>query len=88
MYIVTIQNVEVVPIIHNIMQHDNDENTGWAVAIHNEKERKSSTQRVLTTCQLYRSYTTDEALAQAAESYGNVESPGRLTPNAYRRKEV
>ncbi len=73
MYIVTIQNVEVVPII---------------VAIHNEKERKSSTQRVLTTCQLYRSYTTDEALAQAAESYGNVESPGRLTPNAYRRKEV
>ena len=76
MYIVTIQNVEVVPIIHNI------------VAIHNEKERKSSTQRVLTTCQLYRSYTTDEALAQAAESYGNVESPGRLTPNAYRRKEV
>ncbi len=65
-----------------------DENTGWAVAIHNEKERKASTQRVLTTCQLYRSYTTDEALAQAAESYGNVESPGRLTPNAYRRKEV
>ena len=31
---------------------------------------------------------TDEALAQAADSYGNVESPGRLTPNAYRRKEV
>jgi hypothetical protein len=64
----------------------NDENTGWAVAIHNEKERKSSTQRVLTTCQLYRSNTTDEALANAAESYGNIEKPRMLTPDNQERR--
>ncbi|MBR1835407.1 MAG: hypothetical protein IJ785_07890 [Bacteroidales bacterium] len=63
-----------------------DEEAGWAVAIHNAEERDASMQQVLTTCQLYRDYTTDEALAAAAESYGNVEPPERLTPNAYRRQ--
>ena len=51
-----------------------------------EKEQSASTQQVLTTCQLYRLYTTDEALAQAAESYGNVEKPSLLTPDIPERK--
>ena len=50
-----------------------------------EKEQSASTQQVLTTCQLYRLYITDEALAQAAESYGNVEKPGLLTPAKHER---
>ncbi len=65
-----------------------DENTGWAVVLFGEKEQSASTQRVVTTCRLYEQYTTDEALAQAAESYGNVEDPGMLTPDtAERRRE-
>ena len=63
-----------------------DENTGWAVVIYGEKEQSASTQRVLTTCRLYEQYTTDEALAQAAESYGNVEKPSFLTPVLPKRK--
>ena len=58
-----------------------DENTGWAVVLFGEKEQSASTQRVVTTCRLYEQYTTDEALAQAAESYGNVEKPSLLTPD-------
>ena len=63
-----------------------DENMGWAVVLYGEKEQSASTQQVLTTCQLYQQYTTDEALAQAAESYGNVEKPGMLTPTPHERK--
>ena len=63
-----------------------DENTGWAVVLFGEKEQSASTQQVLTTCQLYEQYTTDEALAQAAESYGNVELSGFMTPNKKERK--
>ena len=70
-----------------------DENTGWAVVLSGEKEQSDpvsgltvSTQQVLTTCQLYRQYTTDEALAQAAESYRNVEKPGLLVPEEHKRK--
>ncbi len=65
-----------------------DENTGWAVVVYGEEEQSASSQKVLTTCRLYKQYTTDEALAQAAESYGNVEDPGMLTPDtAERRRE-
>ena len=64
----------------------NDENTGWAVVIYGEKEQSASTQQVITTCRLYKQYTTDEALAQAAESYGNVEKPDMLTPDLPKRK--
>lgn len=64
----------------------NDENTGWAVVLFGEKEQSASTQKVLTTCQLYRQYTTDEALQRAAESYGNVEKPGLLTPDIRERR--
>jgi hypothetical protein len=64
----------------------NDENTGWAVVLFGEKEQSASTQKVLTTCRLYEQYTTDEALAQAAESYGNVEKPDMLTPDLPKRK--
>jgi len=64
----------------------NDENMGWAVVLFGEKEQSASTQQVLTTCQLYQQYTTDEAFAQAAESYGNVERPGMLTPTPHERK--
>ena len=63
-----------------------DENTGWAVVLFGEKEQSASTQRVLTTCRLYEQYTTDEALAQAAESYGNVEKPSLLTPDIPERR--
>ena len=63
-----------------------DENTGWAVVLFGEKEQSASTQRVLTTCRLYEQYTTDEALAQAADSYGNVEKPSLLTPDIPERK--
>ena len=63
-----------------------DENTGWAVVLYGEKEQSASTQQVVTTCRLYEQYTTDEALAQAAKSYGNVEKPGMLTPDLPKRK--
>lgn len=63
-----------------------DENRGWAVVIYGEKEQSASTQQVITTCRLYEQYTTDEALAQAAESYGNVEKPSLLTPDIPERR--
>ena len=63
-----------------------DENTGWAVVLFGEKEQSASTQKVLTTCQLYEQYTTDEALANAAESYGNIEKPRLLTPDNQERR--
>lgn len=63
-----------------------DENRGWAVVIYGEKEQSASTQQVITTCRLYEQYTTDEALTQAAESYGNVEKPYMLTPDLPKRK--
>ena len=63
-----------------------DENRGWAVVLFGEKEQSASTQRVVTTCRLYEQYTTDEALAQAAESYGNVEKPSLLTPDIPERR--
>ena len=63
-----------------------DENMGWAVVLFGKKERSASTQQVVTTCQLYQQYTTDEALSQAAESYGNVEKPSFLVPQEHERK--
>lgn len=63
-----------------------DENMGWAVVLFGEKEQSASTQRVVTTCRLYEQYTTDEALANAAESYGNVEKPGFLAPTRPERQ--
>lgn len=68
------------------MGNADDENTGWAVVLFGKKEQSASTQRVVTTCRLYEQYTTDEALAQAAESYGNVEKPSLLTPDIPERK--
>ena len=63
-----------------------DENVGWAVVLYGEEERSASPQQVLSTCQLFRQYTTEEALAAAAESYGNVKMPDFLTPNTRERK--
>ena len=63
-----------------------DESTGWAVVLFGKKEQSASTQRVVTTCRLYEQYTTDEALANAAESYGNVEKPGFLAPTRHARQ--
>jgi len=63
-----------------------DENTGWAVVLYGEKEKSASPQQVVTTCRLYAQYTSDKALAQAAESYGNVKKPSMLTPNLPKRK--
>ena len=65
-----------------------DENTGWAVVLFGEKEQSASTQKVVTTCRIFEQYTTDEALANAAESYGNIEKPGLLTPDTVERKRV
>ena len=65
-----------------------DENTGWAVVLFGEKEQSASTQRVVTTCRIFEQYTTDEALANAAESYGNIEKPRLLTPDTVERKRV
>ena len=62
-----------------------DLRSGWAVVLFGEKEQSASTQQVLTTSQLYRLYTTDKALADAAESYGNVEKPNFLTPAKHER---
>ena len=58
-----------------------DEDTGWAVVLYGDTEQSASTQQVLTTCRLYEQYTTDEAMAEAAESYGNVAEPSFLTPD-------
>ena len=63
-----------------------DESTGWAVVLFGKKEQSASTQRVVTTGRLYEQYTTDEALTQAAESYGNVEKPGFLAPTRPERR--
>lgn len=63
-----------------------DENTGWAVVLFGEKEQSASTQKVLTTIHLYLQYTTDEALQQAAESYGNVKNPSFLAPTRPKRQ--
>ena len=63
-----------------------DENRGWAVVIYGEKEQSASTQQVITTCRLYEQYTTDEALAQAAESYGNVAQADFISPNTRERR--
>lgn len=63
-----------------------DENRGWAVVVYSDREQSASTQKVVTTCRLYEQYTTAEALERAAESYGNVEQPGTLTPDAQSRK--
>ena len=63
-----------------------DENTGWAVVLFGEREQSASTQQVVTTCQLYNLYTSDKALADATKSYGNVEWPGTLIPDALSRK--
>ena len=62
-----------------------DESTGWAVVLFGEREQSASTQQVVTTCRLFEQYTTDEALARAAESYGNVEKPDLLTPDKHER---
>ena len=63
-----------------------DENVGWAVVLYGKDEQNASPQQVLSSCQLYRRYTTEEALTAAAESYGNVKMPDFLTPNARERK--
>lgn len=63
-----------------------NENTGWAAVVYSDREQSASTQKVVTTCRLYEQYTTSEALERAAKSYGNVEQPGILTPDALSRK--
>ena len=52
-----------------------------------EREQSASTQQVVTTCRLFEQYTTDEALARAAESYGNVVQPGLLIPILPERRQ-
>ena len=63
-----------------------DENVGWAVVLQGKEEADASPQRVLSTCQHYRQFATEKALAAAAESYGNVKMPDSLTSNTPERK--
>ena len=63
-----------------------DEDGGWAVVLYNEREKSASAQRVLTTCELYDSYTTQEAFEAAAKSYRNVAETEYLVPKEQERK--
>lgn len=51
---------------------------GWALVL--VKGEKCTPQTIITRCTLYQSYTTEEALQSAAESYGGLTEPGFLSP--------
>ena len=42
---------------------------------------KASSQKVVTRCNLYEQYLTDEAFDRAAQSYGGLTKTALLTPN-------
>ena len=52
---------------------------GWALV--HISGNKCSTQTVVTHCTLYEQYTTEEAMAVAADSYGGLTLPGMITPD-------
>lgn len=55
-----------------------DNATGWALV--HISGSKCSSQTVATRCTLYEQYTTEEALAIAAASYGGLTCQGMITP--------
>ncbi len=54
---------------------------GWALVVTDADEKCASTQQVVTTCSLYLTYTSNEALKSAADTYGNVSFEGYLAPD-------
>ena len=56
-----------------------DTSAGWALV--HISGNKCSTQTVVTHCTLYEQYTTEEAMAVAADSYGGLTLPGMITPD-------
>ncbi len=56
-----------------------DEMRGWALV--RMAGDKASSQKVVTRCNLYEQYLTDEALDRAAQSYGGLTKTALLTPN-------
>ena len=56
-----------------------DDTMGWGL-VHVRDERCSS-QTVVTRCNMYEQYTTDEALDRAAESYGGLTESSMITPD-------
>lgn len=68
-----------------IADADSDDQ-GWAVVHYSKKKQTASPQKVLTACQTFRQYTTDEAFVAAAKSYGNVARLDTLIPNDSNRE--
>ena len=56
-----------------------DDTMGWGL-VHVSGERCSS-QTVVTRCNMYEQYTTEEALDRAAKSYGGLTDAGMITPD-------
>ena len=56
-----------------------DDTMGWGL-VHVSDERCSS-QTVVTRCNMYEQYTTEEALDRAAKSYGGLTDSGMITPD-------
>ncbi len=56
-----------------------DEMRGWALV--RMAGDKASSQKVVTRCNLYEQYLTDEAFDRAAQSYGGLTKTALLTPN-------
>lgn len=55
-----------------------DPDAAYAVVLSNARRNTVSTQQILTTSTYYQAFTTDEALARAANSYGNVRDTNLL----------
>ena len=56
-----------------------DDTMGWGL-VHVSNERCSS-QTVVTRCNMYEQYTTEEAFDRAAKSYGGLTDSGMITPD-------
>lgn len=57
-----------------------DDSMGWALVHMDGEGKRASTQCVVTRCTFYEQYTTEEALARAAESYGGLTEASYLRP--------
>lgn len=55
-----------------------DDMKGWALVL--VKGERCTPQTIITRCTLYQSYTTEEAMLSAAESYGGLTEPVFLSP--------
>ena len=55
-----------------------DDMKGWALVL--VKGERCTPQTIVTRCTLFQSYTTEEAMQTAADSYGGLTEPGILSP--------